>query len=418
LDARILESLLDSLGEDHAREKFFEAIPGFYSSQMVQMKGVKRHLSPMFFTKFRLSVDKFLDQTLSSDFISELARSRRLLTCLKVTHVVLGDRAGTSITDRIIRSSHWNEVPPSLEIGHILRRWSKSTDPWIAVIGSCIIARIIAGAGMRDDTWTALTMSQLGVTEKVLKGYLEHGDSVLLANFLNTIRLFFEKGLQFQDILRSISGFSVKDTLPELQREFCILWNQIIRCVLERQKKGYSSDSIFILQEIYPVYNALHPTTPTAVAAPPVSTATINNCLFPFQLCADPQSHHLPTLSRQDTVPSTNEPSTEPNIPHASQQTAPVITSPSFPLRDHPLSSPLQRNEANSIPHVVPDNPSLLIPLTELPVEVHSHIPPALEPSYSTTTSYTLATPREASVLDPLAPDIFMSTSRPGKSLV
>ncbi|KAI0272068.1 hypothetical protein BGY98DRAFT_1124018 [Russula aff. rugulosa BPL654] len=113
-------------------------------------------------------------------------------------------------------------MPPSPQIGHILRRWRNGTDLSIALIGNCIIARIIAcvPAEKRDDTWMALARSQLEVTEEDLMGYLEQGDSVLLANLINTTRLFFKRGLQFQGILWSISGFNVKKTLPELQRDF------------------------------------------------------------------------------------------------------------------------------------------------------------------------------------------------------
>ncbi len=372
LDADILESLLIILGEDGARERFFEAIPGFYDSKVVHVQDIKENLSPMFFTNFRYSVDQFLDETLSSDSISESVRSRRLITCLNATHRVLGVQAGTGIADHIIRSGNRNVMSPSPEIGHILRRWCNSTDPSIARIGSCIIARIIASVERHDKTWMALARSQLGVTEKVLEGYLKHGDSVLLANLTQTTRLFFEKGLQFQDILRSISGFNVKDTLPELQYSFCALWDEIV------QKSKSSSDCIFILDEIRHVYDALHPTA-TAVA--------INNDnlrIGPYAFCADPQSHHLPDAARQIT---------------------PVATSSSSsPLGVYPVLPLLQRDETNIAPHLVLDTPSLVDPLSppcELPVETHHYMPSAPGHSYSTTISHTLATPRDASVSDP-----------------
>jgi hypothetical protein len=396
LDANILESLLDNLGEDAARERFFEAIPDFYSSR-AQKEDFKNHLSQTFYNKFRCSVNQFLDQTLSSDSLSELTRSRRLLTCLKATQAVLGYPASTSIADRIIRSKNWNEIPPSPEIGHILRRWSSSTDSCIAVIGRCIIARIIESVGKHDDTWMALTKSQLGVTDEVLQDYLKHGNSVLLADLITTTRMFFKKGLQFQDTLQSISRFNVQDTLPDLQRNFCNLWDEIVQCVRDRDK---GSDCVFILEEIRHVYDELHP---GAVAAPAYTAANNDSLLDPghYSLCA-PQSHLFPmmtytTVSHQGTAPPTNEPSTELDISLISQKISPIATSPS------------------------PDNPSSrvpLAPLREFPVEVYSHILPSLGFSYSTTTCHTLATPRDASFLDLSAAGTSPSTSRPGKDLV
>ena len=405
LDAGILGSLLNDLGEDDTRERFFEAIPDFYRSRVTDE--FKKHLPLDFATKFRSSVNQFLDQTLSSDSLSELIRSRRLLTCLKATYNVLGGRASRSITYEIIRSENWSEVPPSVRTGHILRRWRNSNKPWISIIGRCIIARVIAGEGKHDDTWTTLTKSQLGVTDGVLQRYSKHGDSVLLANLINTTRLFFKEGLQFYGILQSISRFNVQDTLPDLQHDFCNLWDEIVQYVQDRHK---GSDSVFILQEISHVYNALHAMGPMAKAAP-AYTAANDDYLYPgldFPLCANPQTHLFSsttsttqtTVSHQVTAPLTNKPSIELDISHVSQQISPVSAS------------------------CFPDNSSSLVPLSplgEFPVAMHGHIPPALDFSYSTrttTTSHTLATPREASYSDPSAAGTSTSTFRQGKGSI
>ena len=387
LDASILESLLVTLGEDSVREKFFEALPGFYDSQVVQVQDVNNNLSPSFFANFQSMVNQFVDQTLSSDSVSGLVKSRRLLACLKATQSVLGESAGTSITDKIIRTGDWNEIPPSLEIVDILRRWRISPCSSRALIGSCLIARIVAGVEKRDETWEALARSQLGVTGEVFRRYLEHGeDSVLLANLIKTTRLFFNEGHQFQGILRSISGFNVRETFPELQQEFCALWNEIV------EKNKPSGEYIFILNEICHVHSALHSTAPTTVTALPTPTSAKND-----------------------------------GLPHGSSHALCTDAPPYHPRR----------------PHLVPDTQSLpdpLTPLRGLPVEIRTHVPPALGYSYSSTTSYPPATPldvsgSDAGVIvvaserdvqdlnphnphqsDPPALDISTSTSRPGKS--
>ncbi len=319
IDANILEKLLVTVGEDGGRETFFEVIPGFYESKVVHAHEVQKKFPPTFFTKFRLTVNQFLDQTLSSDSVPELVRSRRLLACLDATHSVLGDRAGASITDKIIRRRDWNEMPPSPEIGDILRRWRNSTKLSRANTGSYIIAKIIATVKKRDDTWMALARSQLGVSEEVLRSYLKHGDSVLFANLIKTMRLYFEDGLQFQGLLPSISKFNIEGTLPELQRDFCTLWNEVV------EKSEQCINCFFILGEIGHVHAALHPTAPTTVAALPSSTTVNTDSLLlgnSYALCADPQSPHHP--------------------PNASQPVAAVATSsPSPPLGLQPLSPPL-----------------------------------------------------------------------------
>ena len=299
LDARILDSLLDTVAEDDVQETFFEVIPDFYNSR-VQKKGFKEHLSPEFVDKFRLSVNRFLDETLSSDWVSESTRSRRLLTCLNATHKVLGDRHGTDIVNRIILSENWNEVPPSPEIGRILRRWRNSTDSRLAATTSCIIAQIIASKGERDGTWMALAMSQLGVTDEVLRSYLNYGDSVFLANLIKTTRLFFEsfeKGPQFQGILRSISKFDFQNTLPGLQRDFFAVTNMFS---LNMQERGDPGGSIFrreindALRELgLPLLSPIGPAV-VPVPTPPVPELPI----FP-----DPEVPTFPEVAMSSSSP-------------------------------------------------------------------------------------------------------------------
>ena len=300
LDARILDSLLDTVAEDDVQETFFEVIPDFYNSR-VQKKGFKEHLSPEFVDKFRLSVNRFLDETLSSDWVSESTRSRRLLTCLNATHKVLGSRHGadTDIVDRIIRSENWNEVPPSPEIGRILRRWRNSTDSRLAATTSCIIAQIIASEGERDGTWMALAMSQLGVTKEVLRSYLEHGDTVFLANLINTTRLFLENGLQFQGILRSISKFDVQDTLPGLQHDFYTLWNTISD-IQERGASDIRSD--FISREINHVRDTLWPPDPPLLPHA-VHVPCIPSVAFPMPSMPSMPSPSMPLYRSESPAP-------------------------------------------------------------------------------------------------------------------
>jgi len=281
-DAHILESLVDNLGEDGTQEKFFEAIPGFCHSKSAEdLEEIKRNLCSEFSIKFCRSVMQFLDGTPSPDSVTELVRSRRLLTCLNASHMVLPrDRAADVGISQIILSYTWNELPPSPEIWHILRRWHISKDRLKVATGSCIIARIIASvarAARHDDTWKALARSQLDVTETVLEEYMENGDSVLLANLIKTTGLFSDQGYQFQGILTSISNFSVDGILRTLQQEFCALWNDTVR------KSESSADCTFILKEICRVYGALHPT--------PEAVKSLLPC-DPYLPCADPQSPH------------------------------------------------------------------------------------------------------------------------------
>ena len=251
--ASILESIIDALHDDYDTEQFFGAIPGFYRSKA----GKTFSPSKVFLAKYVRSLNGFLDRTLSSDSIPDWVRSSRLFICLNAANVVVDRDLSSQITRRIIDHDSWHEVPSSAEKAYILRRWIRSNNEQSVASGRCIVARIIAKARKRDDTWMALAMDQLGVSEYVLKHYLTHGNSVLLANLIKITGLFFEKKFPYYDILGSISDFGIEGNLPYLQREFCTLWNRLVEdAESQSESSGHSSS---ILGEIRHIFEALHP---------------------------------------------------------------------------------------------------------------------------------------------------------------
>jgi hypothetical protein len=114
----------------------------------------------------------------------------------------------------------------------------------------CIIARIISINEERNKRWSTLVMDELGISEDTLRHYLAHGDSILLVNLIHITRQFFY-GLRQCDsdlirkslcILPSLSKFDILNALPELQHEFCTLWNEIV----EQARRGEADNNSFI----------------------------------------------------------------------------------------------------------------------------------------------------------------------------
>ena len=383
IDASILDSTIDSLHDDHDKEQFFEAIPGFYYSE------VGKNCCPrqLFSNKFLGSLDEFLDRTLSSDSISEWVRSTRLFVSLNAANVAVGPDAGSKATHRIIFNANWHEVPPSPETRYILTRWAKSNNQHTVASGRCIVARILAKGWKRDETWMALAMDQLGVSEDVLNDYLTHGNSVLLANLIKITRLFFENKFPYHDVLGSVSEFSVEDILPDLRQEFCTLWNEIVQDAQSR-----SSNSAFILGEICGIFKALHPGDTT------VPTPKDKDCICSasnYALCQEP-GH----LTPYPTVSTTFQ-----TVPH--QGTVPVTIKP--PIHSSTITSTLQHGSQVSIKippiTVTPDTPSPLAGMPaldeELSMVLHDQNSYATETSSSPTTAFSLAPPSDFFIPDP-----------------
>jgi len=84
VDTEVLEKILLVLDEDHSLEAFFDSIPGFLNSNLVQKpldNGVR--------TKLRESLAGFLDRTFSSYLFTEEDKINRLRTCMKAAYTAL-----------------------------------------------------------------------------------------------------------------------------------------------------------------------------------------------------------------------------------------------------------------------------------------------------------------------------------------
>jgi hypothetical protein len=259
-DGDILKWTLDMLRSDDDLEQFFEAIPGFCASKIVD--DPRRSLDILGRQRLAEVLIAFWNCTLSSNRASESVKGRRLVICMKVI-----EAAGLSIAvPQILHlfSVDLSGASQSVEIGHTLGilRSGKT-----ASLSRGVVASIISNAE-RNDRWFALAMDQLGISRDVLRGYLAHGDSVLLANLIHITRQFFHSLLQHDldlavtrialSLLPSVSKFDILNTLPELQHDFCALWNEIVQQV---QSSGADINPfVDILVEIRHLYVALHGT--------------------------------------------------------------------------------------------------------------------------------------------------------------
>ncbi|KAI0247171.1 hypothetical protein BJV78DRAFT_955483 [Lactifluus subvellereus] len=325
IDRRVLRRTFDALDEDHELEQFFECIPGFCSSKVVDdPKGILAEIDDPGLT---YALIRFWYHTLTSSFVSEAVKQKRLTICVKAADSARLSDATEMILEDIFRRP-MDGVLRSVEIGHSLGSRGNNNNEDSALCAQGIVAGIIASVsvGERDYRWKALVMGQLDVSEDVLRDYLAHGDSVLLANLIHITHQFFPSYLDrvrfvphaLPDILRTISGFDIQNTLPGLQNDFCALWNEI---VLEARNRGDHRIPYYILKEIRHIYIALHQGTDSAPTAFSASTDHFAVILYQpssYPLCNIPGhgSHiHEPVVDLpEDTVNASA--ATLSNVPH------------------------------------------------------------------------------------------------------
>lgn len=276
IDTLILESTLNSLGDDDAQpEDFFRSIPNFFSSKWVKL--LPTNLPTGLRDAFKEALYDFLDDTFRSTTIPESAKTSRLIIGLDASRAALGPSGPSWILDEIL-NENWPELLRSVEFGHSLRSWAHSNDEENALYIRSIIYHVVAGAENRNDRWLALAGNQLGMSEGHLQHYLGHGDSILLANLIDIAYLTLRAHPPDWKFRTLPSKCDVSTTLPSLQHDFCALWNEI---VLEAQN-GKPIPTL-ILENFRPVYITLHPGTDASIKASS-ATATENDGIPPASL--------------------------------------------------------------------------------------------------------------------------------------
>ena len=254
IDAEVLERILLDLDEDHALETFFDAVPGFCGSKLVQ---------PLYWrvrTKLQQSLDGFLDRTFSSRLVPESVRNDRLIICLEAAHSALGSIGTSQILGNFFHG-HRDNALKSVELGHSLICWSHGIDDSIDPIVRRIVAWIIAHAQDRDDRWTRLVKEAFDIPDAVIRHYVARGDSMLLAILNHLTRKALRIGRSEQGVLESLSKFDIHNTAVELRHEFCALWNEIAQ---EARDEGFDSTPTQILTGIRHLFITLHQGTNAA----------------------------------------------------------------------------------------------------------------------------------------------------------
>ena len=358
IDGRALMWTFESLDEDHELEQFFSGIPGFSSSNVVD--DPQSSLDGLRNGTVAYALRGLLQRTWLYNLVSEAIKIRRIAICIRAI-----DAARLSIAAHLVLHDFFGEYPVllrSVEIGHSLMSWGNNDDGKNTLFAQGIIACIIAGTQQRDEHWFLLTMHQLGISEPVLRGYLNHhdGDSLLLANLIHFSRQFVRNVFQanWQDfpvsnifwlLLQPI--YDIQDILPELQHDFCSLWNEV---VLQRRNTDHPLLSK-LLEEIHPIYLTLH------------QGFTQHD---PFPLCSIP-SHHingatiLNKVNGVETVEMTHDP---------------IVTAPTLVYHDtiHPIVQPVAAYAGPPSP--MPElDPTISHPADE--PSRHEVVPGMLQPS-------------------------------------
>ena len=271
-DLQIVKWLIRAFRSEEALEKFFDAIPGFFNSNMVNLREKDfKH----FLAKYWNVLNRFLCQSLSSSLVAESDKYLRLNICLKAMNAIYRSHNPSIPCDIFVKSR--DKVPQFAEIvpGQLLA-YCTSEHKHTAHYAQCMVAKILASVPERDDRWIQFATSAFGLPISDLRDYIDHGnDSVSLAVLIYLIRQSNDYRFCDQDALKAFSKLDIHQTLPGLQHGFCTLWNKIA----QEARNGKSEIPVKILREIRHLYISLHRGSGAAPTA--FSASTLSLYRFP-----------------------------------------------------------------------------------------------------------------------------------------
>jgi hypothetical protein len=295
IDTRAFMWTFDCLDEDHELERFFSGLPGFRSSKVVKdpLPGLTSEQQG----KILNALIGLSDRTASSDLLPEPVKIRRTVICGRAIGPADIPQTIQQVLRRVISEVEYGPVQ-SAEIARLVRGWDNGEGEETTMTTRAIVSSVIARAQRHDDHWFALASDELGAPEPVLRNHGRHGNSLSLALLIHVARQQFSFHwrehwplYEFSKVIKEASKFDVLNTSPELQHEFCALWNQV-------HDASYTRTSWHILRPIHNIYLTLHLHTDSAPTAFSASTGDEDNI-----------------LSHPSSYPSCNVPGHHPYLP-------------------------------------------------------------------------------------------------------
>jgi hypothetical protein len=380
IDYRALSWMFGTLDEDDEFEQFFDALPRLCASEASsQTVFIEPNQETLYHALIGL-----MDRTFSSNLVSEVVRQRRILICTRAIEAtaIIGPYW---MLHRVLGA--WHGFLGCIEFGLLAQNWSIA-HPVTAFYAQCAVAVVISSVQEREERWSRLAKRQLNMSTSCLQSYLTHGDSVLLANVVLVIRraiqIYSGSATRLRADLRgrlsmtleSICKLDITQTLPDLQHEFCSLWNQLIDNALNNDHHHVRDISMTMLKGTRRLYVTLHQGTSIPTMAFYSTTRDGDSIL---------DAESLPKCTTDDHCPSQPVPELElddppPDIAGNTAHTATIATVPptmppvvsvlpsTIPIMRRPLAS-----AARTLPFLVPTR-FRMPPVIPHP---HLHITPA-----------------------------------------
>jgi hypothetical protein len=301
IDSQILDWMAKTLEQDDDLEKFLETIPGFYKS------GVDNSVTKSAPGPISERLSDFMVRTVSSKSVSEKDKIRRLTIGLDAATEALNPDGLRDMFSELT-DAYWDGMLDSVMIGHFLCSWDKRNKGRLTPFIQGIITVIVTSAQDRNDRWAELALDYSGIPEGARQDYLTHKDNLALATVINFLRHADRDDAFTRDVIESLSPFNTRNPLPEIQRDFCALWNEIVR-----EAQNVDQWRVVFLFHMRNHYISSHRGTNAAPTAFSESAGVDDDILYEassYPLCnlpnhCSPQAHHVHEVPIAEGAPPT-----------------------------------------------------------------------------------------------------------------
>jgi Family of unknown function (DUF6535) len=306
IDYRALFWMFQTLNDDNEFEQFFDALPGLCESIVLEdhQEGFIKPNQDSFST----AIIGLMNRTLSSNLVSEDVKQRRIIICTRALNATSFPRiAPWWILSRVL--DDWHRFLGCIEFGLFVQNWQSITLPVTKFYAKCVVSIIISRVREREENWFLLASLHLKMSRSLIQNYYAHDDNILLANIIFIIRQAVESYSQssesnrslildgFSKTLEWICKFDINRTLPELQHEFCGLWNQLIDA--NHMHRRIRRIFLMTLKSIRRLYLALHegtPASPTAFTSLTDDDDLVLNDVTSYSKCMIDQHRSVPPV--------------------------------------------------------------------------------------------------------------------------
>ena len=303
IDIRIFRWTMSALGNDHSLEKFFEAIPGLFNSDLVNY--LERDFPLSLLRTFWEALNMFVGRTLFSNSVTPSVKSRRIFIYRDIISMI---PCIDTITPGMYFDiwSHIDQAPVSMERLQAMARWFTHTSLHVSCTAQRRVIENLPKIKPRGHPWIELARKLYGISGADLLLNVDYGrDSSLVATLIHVSRQVVHSENMNRSLLsvEELTDFDIRHTLPGLQHDFCTVWNELVE---EAKKQGCLSNPVKILYLIRDLYITLHQGTDAAPTAFSASTPNHDDVLF------QPSSYPLCNIASHRPDSTTHVPVPDP----------------------------------------------------------------------------------------------------------